>query len=393
MREKYCLLLAFSSFMIFGFGAFFFLPSNDLRSLSSSSASSSALMFQRHVQEPLAAVLLPPPILEDSEENDRRVLPLPPGILAANSTGFAAKKRYSRISDAKKLADKINAELKDHSFVVDKRHHDHDFLNESLAQVLAPPSSLSNKHQNDQPIRGEVRDGVRTTYDSEENTRRRNTVKEMMSHAWSNYVTYAFGANELRPLTLQGHSPGIFGANTKLGASIVDAADTLFIMGMKDEFEKARSWIRDELSLEDDINADISVFEFNIRFIGGLLSAHALTNDSMFLQKALSFADKLLPAFDTPTGIPYALINPSTGYVKNYAWASGSCSILSEVGSLHLEFYRLTQVTGNNVYRQKVEKIRDVLNSAPKVNEGLYPNYINPKTASWGQRKYSRSRL
>ena len=218
--------------------------------------------------------------------------------------------------------------------------------------------------------------------DDETNKQRRESIKEMMSHAWNNYVSFAWGDNELKPISLKGHSPGIFGANTKLGASIVDALDTLILMGMTKEFQTAKDWIQNSLTL-DNIDSDISVFETNIRFIGGLLSAHALTKDQMFLDKAVYFADKLLPAFETPTGIPYALINPKNSFSKNYAWASGSCSILSEAGSLHLEFERLSRLTGNNVYREKVKKIRDFFDSATKP-QGLYPNYVHPKTGVWG---------
>lgn len=72
---------------------------------------------------------------------------------------------------------------------------------------------------------------------------------------------------------------------------------------------------------------------------------------------------------------------------KNYGWASGGCSILSEVGTLHLEFAYLSDVTGDPTYRMKVDNIRRVIQSMDKPR-GLYPNYINPKTGKWGQRKF-----
>lgn len=147
----------------------------------------------------------------------------------------------------------------------------------------------------------------------------------------------------MRPITKTGHSPGIFGS-TKMGASIIDAMDTLLIMGLNEEFNQSRSFVK-TLSLED-VTSDISVFEFNIRFIGGLLSAYALTKDDLFKRKAEYFANIILPAFNTPTGIPNALINPKTGHSKNYAWASGGASILAEFGSLHLEFVYLSEITG-----------------------------------------------
>lgn len=53
--------------------------------------------------------------------------------------------------------------------------------------------------------------------DADPETRhRRDTIKEMMLHAWNNYVKYAWGENELRPLSKRGHSAGIFGS-TRMG--------------------------------------------------------------------------------------------------------------------------------------------------------------------------------
>lgn len=64
----------------------------------------------------------------------------------------------------------------------------------------------------------------------------------MMQHAWNGYVAHAWGANELRPISKTGHSASIFGSSS-MGATIVDALDTLYIMGMKEEFDKARTWV------------------------------------------------------------------------------------------------------------------------------------------------------
>lgn len=216
---------------------------------------------------------------------------------------------------------------------------------------------------------------------------RRVFVKQMMKFAWDGYRKYAWGSNELRPISKTGHSASIFGAGD-MGASIVDAIDTLWIMGLKEEYEEARKWIQLNLDFKRIARGDISVFETNIRFVGGLLSTYALTNDPMFLHKAEEIATLLLPAFDTPTGIPLALINVVTGTAKNYGWASGGCSILAEFGSLQLEFDYLSNVTGNPVFAQKVQRVRDVLSEIDKP-DGLYPIYLNPKTGKWGQRDYS----
>jgi mannosyl-oligosaccharide alpha-1,2-mannosidase len=138
--------------------------------------------------------------------------------------------------------------------------------------------------------------------------------------------------------------------------------------------------------------SDVSVFEVNIRFVGGLLACFALTGDVMFRDKAQQIADKLLPAFQTQTGIPHALVNLKTGASKNFGWASGGSSILSEFGTLHLEFSYLSDVTGQPIYRNKVDHIRQYLQGLEKPN-GLYPNYLNPKTGKWGQHHMSMGAL
>ncbi|XP_017073760.1 mannosyl-oligosaccharide alpha-1,2-mannosidase IA isoform X3 [Drosophila eugracilis] len=211
---------------------------------------------------------------------------------------------------------------------------------------------------------------------------KRNQVVKMMEHAWHNYKLYAWGKNELRPLSQRPHSASIFGSYD-LGATIVDGLDTLYIMGLEKEYREGRDWIERKFTL-DNISAELSVFETNIRFVGGMLTLYAFTGDPLYKEKAQHIADKLLPAFQTPTGIPYALVNTKTGVAKNYGWASGGSSILSEFGTLHLEFAYLSDITGNPLYRERVQTIRQVLKEIEKP-KGLYPNFLNPKTGKWGQ--------
>ncbi|EDW81879.1 uncharacterized protein Dwil_GK25495 [Drosophila willistoni] len=211
---------------------------------------------------------------------------------------------------------------------------------------------------------------------------KREKVVQMMKHAWHNYKLYAWGKNELRPLSQRPHSGSIFGSYD-LGATIVDGLDTLYIMGLEREYKEGRDWIERKFSL-DNISAELSVFETNIRFVGGMLTLYAFTGDPLYKEKAQHIADKLLPAFQTPTGIPYALVNTKTGMAKNYGWASGGSSILSEFGTLHLEFAYLSDITGNPLYRERVQTIRQVLKEIEKP-KGLYPNFLNPKTGKWGQ--------
>lgn len=105
-------------------------------------------------------------------------------------------------------------------------------------------------------------------------------------HAWSAYKKFAWGHDNLKPITKSPHD--WFG----LGLTIVDSLDTLYIMGMEEEFEEARNWVEKELKLDAD--RDINLFEVTIRVLGGLLSAYHLSGDKMFLTKAVSFAHKLI---------------------------------------------------------------------------------------------------
>ena len=93
----------------------------------------------------------------------------------------------------------------------------------------------------------------------------------------------------------------VFG-KSELGATIVDALDSLLVMGLEAEAADARRFIAEELNF--DVDVYVSVFEAMIRFVGGLLSAFALTDDRLYLDKAVDLCTRLLPAFNTQTGIP-----------------------------------------------------------------------------------------
>ena len=131
----------------------------------------------------------------------------------------------------------------------------------------------------------------------------------MMKDAWENYKDYAWGANELAPVSKRGRNGGDIFGSTNMGASIIDALSTLHIMGLDEEFELGRNWTATAFNFNSVCNS-VSVFETTIRFLGGLLSAYALSKDPIFLEKAVQVADALLPAFDTPFGIPRPRVTP-----------------------------------------------------------------------------------
>ncbi|KAM4796953.1 LOW QUALITY PROTEIN: mannosyl-oligosaccharide 1,2-alpha-mannosidase IC [Rhinophrynus dorsalis] len=217
-----------------------------------------------------------------------------------------------------------------------------------------------------------------------ETCEKRKKVKEMMKFAWNSYKQYAWGENELRPLTKDGHFGSLFGGLK--GATIVDALDTLFIMDLKEEFDDAQKWI--ETNLDLNVNGEASLFEVNIRYIGGLLSAYFLSGKEVFREKAIVLGKKLLPAFSTPTGIPRGIINLGNGLNWSWGWASAGSSILAEFGTLHLEFVQLSELSGNAVFTEKVNNIRKILRKIEKPH-GLYPNYFSPTSGNWVQHHVS----
>uniref|UniRef100_A0AAX7VJY7 alpha-1,2-Mannosidase n=1 Tax=Astatotilapia calliptera TaxID=8154 RepID=A0AAX7VJY7_ASTCA len=108
----------------------------------------------------------------------------------------------------------------------------------------------------------------------------------------------------------------------------------------------------------------------------------------LFKNKAVELGEKLLPAFNTPTGIPRGVINLGSGTSWSWGWASAGSSILAEFGTLHLEFVHLTELSSNPVYTEKVMNIRKLLNKIEKPH-GLYPNFLSPVSGNWVQHHVS----
>ena len=100
----------------------------------------------------------------------------------------------------------------------------------------------------------------------------------------------------------------------------VDALDTLILMGFKDEAEKAKALIVEKLSFDKDIS--VKNFEITIRLLGGLLSGYQMTGDERLLRLADDLGTRLLPVFDSPTGMPYMYVNLKTGKTSGSALES-----------------------------------------------------------------------
>ena len=166
-------------------------------------------------------------------------------------------------------------------------------------------------------------------------------IKEAVKMVWDSYVQHSFGRDELHPVSLTGTDN--WGG---MGVTLVDALDTLWIMGLKDEFEKAKDWVARHLTFRN--AGTVSVFETTIRELGGLLSAYDFSKDPVFLDKAKTLGDLLSPAFATSSGIATGQVDLRTGHTVT-GW-QGSSAILSEFGTLQIEFRNLAQYSGQKKY-------------------------------------------
>ena len=216
--------------------------------------------------------------------------------------------------------------------------------------------------------------------DAERALCQREAVVEAFTYSWNAYEKHAWGHDELKPISKTFKDWGPTGEG--LGLTILDSVSTIWIMGLEDEFEKVRKWVKRDMNI--DIPVRVSQFESTIRLIGGLLSAYELSGEKYpeFLERAVELADVLLYAYQTPNGLPSALINLRTKQHSNPGW-TGNSAVLSEFGSTQLEFRTLTFHTGISIYDEVVTWVVDVYEAkAPK--SGLFPTYFKTETNTWG---------
>jgi len=195
-------------------------------------------------------------------------------------------------------------------------------------------------------------------------------VRTEFLHAWNGYKKYAWGHDDLKPLS---HTYHDWYAEPLL-MTPVDALDTMILMGLKDEANSTREYIVKNLSFDKDIS--VQNFEITIRLLGGLLSSYELTGDRRLLKLADDLGRRLLPVFESPTGLPYRYVNLRTGKV------SGEVSNPAETGTLLIEFGTLSKLTKNPVYFQKAKRalVETYKRRSPI---GLVGTWININTGQW----------
>lgn len=197
----------------------------------------------------------------------------------------------------------------------------------------------------------------------------RNVRSEFL-HAWRGYKKYAWAHDDLKPLSKTYHD---WYAQPLL-MTPVDALDTMILMGLKDEATDTKNYVIQNLSFDKDIY--VQNFEITIRLLGGLLSAYQLIGDKRLLALAEDLGNRLLPVFDSPTGLPYRFVNLKTGKVR------GNESNPAETGTLLIEFGTLSKLTGKPIFYDKAKRalVETYKRRSPI---GLVGEKIDVETGKW----------
>ncbi|MGH9794746.1 MAG: glycoside hydrolase family 47 protein [Candidatus Acidiferrales bacterium] len=195
-------------------------------------------------------------------------------------------------------------------------------------------------------------------------------VRREFLHAWNGYKRYAWGHDELRPLSKTARD----WHGVSLLMTPVDALDTMLLMGLDEEAKTTTDYIAKNLSFDRDIF--VKNFEITIRLLGGLLSGYQMTNDDRLLALADNLGKRLLPAFDSKTAMPYMHVNLKTGAVR------GDVSNPAEIGTLLIEFGTLAKLTGEPTYYNKAKRgLTELYRWRSKI--GLVGSGINVNTGEW----------
>ncbi|HJH71003.1 MAG TPA: glycoside hydrolase family 47 protein [Bacteroidaceae bacterium] len=195
-------------------------------------------------------------------------------------------------------------------------------------------------------------------------------VKKAFVKGWKAYKLYAYGKDAVNPIACDGHN---WYSETLL-MTPVDAYSTMCLMGLDSIKKEAKDLIFSNMDFDKDMK--VQQFEIAIRLVGGLVSSYQLDGDKRFLDLAVDLADRLMPVFDTPTGIPYRMVNLHSGEIE------GNITNPCEVGSMLLEYGMLSKLTGNPEYYDKCKRgIVALYNLRGKT--GLVGSRVNCDTGEW----------
>ncbi|KAI1079283.1 glycoside hydrolase family 47 protein [Whalleya microplaca] len=203
---------------------------------------------------------------------------------------------------------------------------------------------------------------------------RRAAVTKSFQHSWDGYKKYAMGHDEIKPRS--GYYKDPFGG---WAATLVDSLDSLWLLGMKDDFELAVQAC-DSINFTTTASRDINVFETTIRYLGGFLAAYELSEKKYpnLLKKATEIGELLMTAFDTPNHMPI-LRFPWREYIKGQPQKGRGHVLIAEIGSLGLELTKLSQLTNDMQYYDAAQRIYDELEKGQSKTylPGMWPVIVD----------------
>jgi ER degradation enhancer, mannosidase alpha-like 1 len=229
----------------------------------------------------------------------------------------------------------------------------------------------------------------------------RERVRAMFHHGYDSYmrVRTDVAIDELGPLLCKGRgpdreNPANINVNDALGGyslTLIEALTTLAVMGNRTEFERAVRLVNATVTF--DVDSNVQVFEATIRVLGALLSAHLAATEPGFLDVAIPNYDgcllrlaedlgrRLLPAFDTPTGLPWPRINLRS----SQPWTEWERTCPAGAGTLLVEFGVLSRLVNDSVFERVAR--RALVSVFERRSElGLLGNEMNVVTGEWTSR-------
>ncbi|AWP14956.1 putative endoplasmic reticulum mannosyl-oligosaccharide 1-2-alpha-mannosidase-like [Scophthalmus maximus] len=326
----------------------------------------------------------------DDERPDPAVEPIEPNILILpkplpKKKTFIGKRGPPSLQRDGNVSDTVAGEKQEQEVVRDEGEGDEDKEKKIVSwrgarieaeQATEPPPSAAEKEAA-AAAPANAADAVTVPPEvSPGEVDRLEAVRDAFRHAWKGYKDHAWGHDELKPISKS------FGEWFGLGLTLIDSLDTMWILGLKEEFEESKAWIEKELSFNK--NVDVNLFETTIRVLGGLLSTYHLTGDQLFLDKAKDLGSRLMPAFKTPSKIPFSDVNIGKGTAHPPRWTSDST--LAEVTSIQLEFRELSRLTQEPQYQEVVNEVMRLVHQLPGKHDGLVPMFINTNSGQFSHK-------
>ncbi|KAI1757494.1 glycoside hydrolase [Xylaria castorea] len=201
---------------------------------------------------------------------------------------------------------------------------------------------------------------------------RRREVKEIFFSDWKAYKKYAWGKDALAPM-----SGGFRDQFSGWAATLVDSLDTLWILGLRDEFDEAVEAVAN-IDFGQSTSATVNTFETNIRYLGGLIAAYDLSRREALLVKAVELGDLIYAAFDTENRMPVDFIDFEAAK-RGGGLTVESFVVSASPGTLSLELTRLSQITGDPKYFDAISRVMDVFYRGQEKTKlpGLWPVFVS----------------